>query len=97
MSVNGGLLPTNSELPPDLVRKIFFCTFADVEKRFDAFIPRSAGGWQMLNDSSFSLSQNQKLASHALTSVVASVPMSTVSARTEKVPVSKLSALSQSK
>lgn len=33
MSVNGGQLPTYSELAPDLVRKIFFCTFADVEMR----------------------------------------------------------------
>ena len=31
-SVNGGLLPTYSEIPPDLVRKKNFCTFADVEE-----------------------------------------------------------------
>ena len=97
MSVNGGLLPTNSEITPDLVRKIFFCTFADVEECPDAHNPRSAGGWQMLNDSSFSLWQNQKSAALALSSAAASVPMSSVSARTGRVPVSKLSALSQSK
>lgn len=33
MSVNGGLLPTNSELAPDLLRKNIFCTFADVKER----------------------------------------------------------------
>ena len=45
MSVNGGLLPTNSEVPPDLHRKIFFCTFADVEECPDAHSPKPAGGW----------------------------------------------------
>ena len=32
MSVNADPLPTNSEFPPDLHLKIFFCTFADVEE-----------------------------------------------------------------
>lgn len=32
MSVNADPLPTNSEITPDLHRKIFFCTFADVEE-----------------------------------------------------------------
>lgn len=32
MSVNADQLPTNSEITPDLHRKIFFCTFADVEE-----------------------------------------------------------------
>lgn len=31
-SVNGGQLPTYSLIPPRLVGKIFFCTFADVEE-----------------------------------------------------------------
>lgn len=31
--VNADPLPTNSLFPPDLVRKIFFCTFALVEER----------------------------------------------------------------
>lgn len=30
--VNGGQLPTKSLIPPDLVRKKNFCTFADVEE-----------------------------------------------------------------
>lgn len=97
MSVNGGLLPTCSELPPDLHRKIFFCTFADVEECPDARDPKSAGGWQMLNDSSFSLWQNQKSAALGHTSAVASVPMFIQSARTAKVAASKSFALSQSK
>ena len=97
MSVNRGLLPTCSELPPDLHRKIFFCTFADVEECPDAHNPKSAGGWQMLNDSSFSLWQNLKSAALALTSAAASVPMFIQSVRTGKVPASKLSARSPSK
>ena len=32
MSVNADPLPTKSEIAPDLHRKIFFCTFADVEE-----------------------------------------------------------------
>lgn len=30
--LNSGQLPTNSDFSPDLHRKIFFCTFADVEE-----------------------------------------------------------------
>ena len=44
MSVNGGLLPAYSLIPPDLHRKIFFCTFANVEECTDAHNPKSAGG-----------------------------------------------------
>lgn len=43
MSVNADPLPTNSEFAPDLVRKIFFCTFADVEECPDLSTPSAKG------------------------------------------------------
>lgn len=44
-SVNGGQLPTCSLIPPRLVGKIFFCTFADVEECYYSRPqrPRGAG------------------------------------------------------
>ena len=43
MSVNADLLPTNFELTPDLHRKIFFCTFADVTEYPDLCTPSPKG------------------------------------------------------
>ena len=43
MSVNADQLPTNSEFPPDLHRKIFFCTFADVEECPNLSTPTAKG------------------------------------------------------
>lgn len=42
MSVKGGQLPAISLIPPDLVREIFFCTFADV-KVYLTETPTAAG------------------------------------------------------
>ena len=53
MSVKGGLLPTNSDLTPDLVRKIFFCTFADVTEYPDLRAPTPEGRRQRFNFSLF--------------------------------------------
>lgn len=53
MSVKGGLLPTNSDLTPELVRKIFFCTFADVTKYPDLRAPSPEGRRHRFNFSLF--------------------------------------------
>lgn len=49
MSVNADQLPTNSQLSPDLHRKIFFCTFADVSECPDLCTPKAEGRGQQVN------------------------------------------------
>lgn len=60
LSVNGGQLPTNSQFAPDLHRKIFFCTFADVEKRLLLSTPKPEGRGQSLTHSEFSFMAKSK-------------------------------------
>ena len=60
LSVNGGQLPTNSQFAPDLHRKIFFCTFADVEKRLLLSTPKPEGRGQSLTHSEFSIMAKSK-------------------------------------
>ena len=60
LSVNGGQLPTNSQFAPDLHRKIFFCTFADVEKRLLLSTPKPEGRGQCLTHSEFSIMAKSK-------------------------------------
>ena len=43
MSVNAYPLPANSDHAPCLHRKIFFCTFADVEEYHDLLTPTPEG------------------------------------------------------
>ena len=49
MSVNADQLPTCSQLSPDLHRKIFFCTFADVSECPDLCTPKAEGRGQQVN------------------------------------------------
>lgn len=60
LSVNGHQVPTKSLIPPDLHRKIFFCTFADVEKRLQLTTPRPEGRGQSLTLSEFSIMAKSK-------------------------------------
>lgn len=60
MSVNADLLPTNSLLSPDLHRKIFFGTFADVSECPDLCTPTAEGRGQTVNLNIYIKWQNQK-------------------------------------
>lgn len=65
MSVNAYPLPTCSHHTPCLHRKIFFCTFADVEECPDLLTPTPEGRGQKLNLQSLVLWQNQRQVVHA--------------------------------
>ena len=54
MSVNGGQLPGYSLIPPDLHRKNFFCTFADVEECPHSDTPTPKGSGQCSTNNAFS-------------------------------------------
>ena len=71
LSVNADLLPTCSLIPPDLHRKIFFCTFADVEECSHSDTPTLEGREQSLITYTFKIWQNLNQEVRAPISVVA--------------------------
>ena len=60
LSVNGGQLPTYSLIPPDLHRKIFFCTFATVKKCPHSDTPTPKGSGLCSTNNAYSIMAKSK-------------------------------------